>query len=187
VQSQREVTELYSKFEQALATPEDALAEVRGFLAEVSQPESERRPASDQWSIGEIAHHLVLVTRRFAALPEIVATQTPDRFEYGLVTAARGFTLPDVADVTKSGKGMAPDPVRPTAGGNIQQLAEELTAAWEQTKAALQRIANHDLSRFYYEHYRLGPLNLYETIAFHGYHAQKHLNQMKRTIAQIRI
>ena len=47
-------------------------------------------------------------------------------------------------------------------------------------------MAGRDLSRHYFEHYRLGPLNLYETIAFQGYHAQKHLAQMKQTITAIR-
>lgn len=174
--------ELSRKLDEAIALPEDALARVRAFLAEVSQAESERRPAPDAWSIGEIAHHLVLVTRKFAALLQIVATQLPDRFDYAGVVAKRRCALPDLA----ADKGVAPENVRPTAGGNIQELAQELGVAWEGGKAALRSIAGYDLSRYYWEHYRLGPLTLYEAIALQGYHALKHLAQMKRTLTQIR-
>ena len=127
-----------------------------------------------------------LEIRKSARLSEIVAIQPPDRFDYAAVVAKRGFVLPDVANVEKGGKGVAPENVQPTAGGNIRELAQELAVAWEGAKAALRSIAQHDLSRWYFEHYRLGPLNLYEATALQGYHALKHLAQMKRTLVQVR-
>ena len=166
--------------------PEDAVAQVRAFLANVSQSESERRPAPDAWSIGEIAHHLVLVVRKSVRLAEIVVIQPPDRFDYAAVVAKRRFVMSDVADVEKGGKGAAPENVQPAAGGDIRELARELGVAWESAKTALRAVEQHDLSRWYFEHYRLGPLNLYEATALQGYHALKHLTQMKRTLAQVR-
>jgi hypothetical protein len=74
---------------------------------------------------------------------------------------------------------------RPRSGGDIQTLTDELVRGWEESKARLRSVAGQDLSRHYFEHYRLGPLNIYETIAFQGYHAQKHLDQMKRTLTEI--
>jgi uncharacterized damage-inducible protein DinB len=175
------------QLEEALAVGEDSLGRIRHFLTRVTQPESERKPDPAAWSIGEIAHHLVLVIRRPGVrCTEIIAAEPPDRFQYAEVVAKRRFSLPDVADVAKGGKGVAPEAVRPTAGGDIRKLAEELAAAWEGTKAALRPLRDRDLSRHYYEHYRLGPLNLYEYVAFQGYHALKHLAQMRRTLAAVR-
>ena len=175
------------RLEGALAVAADAVARTRAFLGQVGQAESGRRPGPAAWSIGEIAHHLVLVIRRAAAYcPETVASDPPDRFDYAAVVGVRRFTLPDIADVSKGGKGVAPEAVRPTPGGDIRKLSEDLGAAWEATAAALRPLHHRDLSRYYYEHYRLGPLNLYEYIEFQGYHALKHLAQMERTLAHVR-
>src|SRR5262249_17932899 len=100
--------------------------------------------------------------------------------------ANRRFTLPDVADPAKGGKGIAPEEVRPSFGGDIHKLAEELLLAWEDSKKKVLSVADQDLARYYYEHYRIGPLNLYEAIAFQGYHAMKHLAQMERALAVVR-
>ncbi len=175
------------RLDEALAVAADAVGRIRAFLGRVAQAEAGRKPNAAAWSIGEIAHHLVLVIRRAGLrCPEIVAADPPDRFDYAAVATVRRFTLPDVADVAKGGKGVAPEAVRPTPGGDIRKLSEDLADAWEVTVAALRPLRDRDLSRYYYEHYRLGPLTLYEYIEFQGYHALKHLAQMERTVAQVR-
>ncbi len=187
METARPVADPPRRLEEALAVAEDAVGRVRACLGQVAQAESERKPEPAAWSVGEIAHHLVLVVRRAGArCPEIVATDPPDRFDYATVAAARRFALPDVADVAKGGKGVAPEAVRPTARGDIRKLSADLADAWERTVAALRPLRDRDLSRYYYEHYRLGPLSLYEYIAFQGYHALKHLAQMERTLAEVR-
>jgi uncharacterized damage-inducible protein DinB len=181
------VTDPAPRLTEALAVGDEVVPRLRARLAEVTQAESERAPDSAAWSVREIAHHLVLVIRRAAAYcPEIVAADPPDRFDYAAVVARRRFTLPDVADVARSGKGVAPEAVRPAAGGDIRGLTDDLAAAWEELKTALHPLRHHDLSRYYYEHYRLGPFTLYEYLEFQGYHALKHLRQIERTLAQVR-
>ena len=175
------------RLDEACAVAGDAVARVRAFLGDVGQAESERRPGPAAWSIGEIAHHLVLVIRRAGAhCPEAVASDPPDRFDYAAVVGKRRFTLPDIADVSKGGKGVAPEAVRPAAGGDIRKLSQDLAGAWEAAAAALRPLRDRDLAPYYYVHYRLGPLTLYEYIAFQGYHTLKHLAQMERTLAQVR-
>ncbi len=181
------VAEPSGQLDEALAVAGDAVARIRTFLGRVGQAESERRPDPAAWSIGEIAHHVVLVVGRAGVYsPEIVAADPPDRFDYAAVVARRRWVLPDIADVSRGGKGVAPEAVRPTPGGDIRKLSQDLGVAWEGTAAALRALRDRDLSRYYYEHYRLGPLTLYEYVAFQGYHALKHLTQMQRTLAQVR-
>ncbi len=177
------VTEYSRKLEQAILIADQAIGEIHTFLSGVTQAQSERHPSTSAWSIGEVLHHLVLVTRGAQRLPDILARQPPDRFDYSAVVAKRGFDLPDTADPEKGGKGVAPERVQPSAGGDVRQLSNALMLDWEECKTRFRAIADRDLSRHYFEHYRLGPLNLYETIAFLGYHAQKHLGQMKRALA----
>ena len=174
-------TEFSTQLEQVIAVVDHAVVDICAFLAAVPQVDSERRPAPDAWSVGEILHHVVLAIGYVGKLPHIIETQPADRFQYSAVIAQRRFTLPDIVDPEKGGKGVAPESVRPSAGGDIRNLARELVLAWEESKAKLRSVAERDLSRYYWEHYRLGPLNLYEAIAFQGYHALKHLAQMKRT------
>ena len=61
-------TALSRRLEDAITVADDAVTQIRGFLAEVTQAESERQATPEAWSIGEIAHHLGLA-------PELVRTR----------------------------------------------------------------------------------------------------------------
>ena len=51
------------RFEQAFQIADAARQNIIEFLSSVTQEKSQIRPDVDQWSIGEIAHHLILVEK----------------------------------------------------------------------------------------------------------------------------
>ena len=171
------------RFEEAFQVADAARQSVIQFLETVSQSDSQHRPDSDQWSIGEIAHHLVLVERRFRdRILRITAEGEKGPFKTDEVLAGRPFKLEDSVDADKVGKGKAPEFVWPSAGLAIAQLTAQLGGLREETRSQLASLRAVELGDFWWEHPRLGPMTLYELILYMGYHETRHLSQMKQCL-----
>ena len=169
------------KMDAALEVLDQARDQVLAFIEGISQADSERRPDPDEWSIGEVTHHLLLVEKRHcqSMLEQITEGQGEDR-DRQQVLAERRMPLEDMADVSKSGKGKAPEGTRPTHGLAFKELAEDLRQFRRETKSQLLSHRSRDLDDVWWEHPRFGPMTLYERIRLIGYHDLKHLAQIVR-------
>ena len=173
------------RFEEAFEIADAARQSVIQFLETVSQSDSQRRPDADQWSIGEIAHHLVLVENRFRErILRISAEGQKGPFKTDEVLAGRAFKLEDAVDADKVGKGKAPKFVWPSEGLEIAQLIAQLSGLREETQSQLASLRAVELGDFWWQHPRLGPMTLYELVLYMGYHETRHLFQMKRCLPQ---
>lgn len=165
----------------ALRALDQARDQILALIDGISQVDSERRPDPDEWSIGEIAHHLLLVEKRHCqGMLEKIAEDQGGNFSREQVLAERPIPLEDMADVSKSGKGKAPEGTQPTPGLILKELAEDLRQVRRQTKAQLLPHRSHNLDDLWWKHPRFGPMTLYERIHLIGYHDLKHLAQMAR-------
>ncbi len=144
----------------------------------------DERPAPDRWSVAEVLEHLSRVNRgitrlletRIAAAREAGLGQDPD-------TTSILWTL-DVASVLDRRERIeAPERVRP---------AEKLTAeaAWqalEHADAALVAgVLAADglaLGTLVHPHPSLGPLNLYQWLAFAAAHEFRHAAQIRQCLS----
>jgi uncharacterized damage-inducible protein DinB len=171
------------EFDQALQCLEEAREKVIAFLEGISQPESEAKPTPDVWSIGEIAHHLLLSERRLSQqILDSIANGREGEFSPEEVSAQRPFPLEDTADTEKSGKGTAPEPTQPSFGLSMTDLLADLRQARDETRSQLLSLRSRPLGDLWWEHPRFGPMTLYERIRMSGYHDLKHLKQLEKTI-----
>ena len=169
------------RFEQAFQIADAARQNIIEFLSSVTQEKSQIRPDVDQWSIGEIAHHLILVEKRFRDLIlKIVNESQMESFLIDEVLSKRSFELEDAVDATKIGKGQAPEFLLPLKGMEINKLTAQLVALREETRSQLANLRAMNLDNFWWKHPKLGPLTLYELIQYMGYHETRHLAQMKQ-------
>ena len=169
------------RFEQAFQIADTARQNVIAFLSNVTQEKSQIRPDGDQWSIGEIAHHLILVEKRFRNLIlKIVSEDQQESFLIDEVLSKRSFKLEDAVDATKIGKGRAPDSLLPLEGLEITKITAQLVALREETRSQLANLRTANLDNSWWKHPKLGPLTLYELIRYMGYHETRHLAQMKQ-------
>ena len=173
------------EFDQALQFAEEVREKVMAFLEGISQPESESKRSPEAWSIGEIAHHLLLSERRLSQqILESIANSREGEFNQEEVLAQRPFPLEDTADTGKSGKGTAPEPTQPSFGLSITDLLEDLRQARDETRARLLPLRSRPLGNLWWEHPRFGAMNLYERIRMSGYHDLKHLKQLKNCLVR---
>ena len=169
------------KMDAALEVLDQARKQILALIDGISQADSERRPGPDQWSVGEIAHHLLLVDQRHSQGMMEQITQGPgEDFNRQQVLTERSMPLEDMADVSKSGKGKAPQGTQPTHGLVLAELAQQLREFRSKTRSQLLSHRSRDLDNLWWEHPRFGSMTLYERICLIGYHDLKHLAQIKR-------
>ena len=167
------------KMDAALVVLDQARDQILALIDGISQADSERRPGPDEWSIGEVAHHLLLAEKwHCQGMLDKIAEDQRGNFSRKQVLADRPIPLEDTADVSKSGKGKAPEGMRPTPGLVLKSLAEDLRQLRRQTKSQLLPHRSRDLDDLWWEHPRFGPMTLYERIRLIGHHDLKHLAQM---------
>ena len=182
------VVENQQRFDEAFRIADEARARTIALLRRVSQADSGRRPEPSAWSLGEIAHHLILTDLRTVyTIHASYAEGKLDEFTPEQVKTARPFPLADTGDVAKTGKGTAPAFAVPTPGQSVNSLLGRLEQIRTLMKAELARLRDHDLGRLFVVHQRFGPLSLYDRIAFTAYHEQKHAAQMARTAERLGI
>ncbi len=173
------------EFDQALRFAEEVREKVLAFLEGISQTESESKPSPEVWSIGEIAHHLLLSERRLPQqILESIASSREGELNQEEVLAQRPFPLEDTADIERSGKGTAPEPTRPSPGLPIADLLKDLRQAQSETRAKLLPLRSRPLDNLWWEHPRFGPMTLYERIRLSGYHELKHLKQLEKCLGK---
>ena len=151
-------------------------AEVLREVGRLSQAQTEWRPSPDDWSIGEIVHHLTLAevgTGKLTSklLKEAGAAATP--FPADL----RGFTpLPP----SPPGPAEAPPVVRPESGHPIGALLGDIRAARERSRQSLERMGGVDPRPLKWSHGRLGELDLAQWWMLQARHDHDHLDQLRR-------
>ena len=175
------------RYDQAFALLDEARGKVQAFLRTVTQAQADRRPAENEWSVGEIAHHLAITERDIMAkVADLAATARPNEFDYDEVLKKRPFRVEDSWDVSVTGKSEAPPQLIPTPGKPISELVRGLDDARAHTRQLMAPSRDQDLGAKFFVHRKLGPMTLYERLAFTAYHDLKHLKQMERALARVK-
>ena len=174
------------QFDEALARLDDVRAKVVALLCTLTQAQADRRPAEDEWSIGEIADHLALTERAYVGgVVDLAATAPPHEFAYQEVLRERKYRVEDLGDVTITGKFPTPPPLLPAAGKPLAELLQALEDARSETRRRLAPFRDQDLSLKFFRHPLLGPMTLYERLANIAYHEQKHVGQIERILSRL--
>jgi hypothetical protein len=164
------VAELWNDLQAVRA---DVLAEVDGL----SQSQADFRPGADDWSIGEIVHHLTIaeigtgkITTRL--LKEAAAGGAPAVFPHDLTEF---IGLP----VKISESSQAPPVVWPEHGRPIAELVNDMKAARERSRESVAKLATCDPRALRFKHFRLGDLDLAQWWRLQAEHDGVHLAQIR--------
>ena len=140
----------------------------------------ERRPSPESWSVAEVLEHLALVERR---LTQLFTTWMAEARAQGLGAESESTPLVPTLDwatvLDRRRKITASEAVRPRGDLNAP-------AAWgvlEEAQRALRTVVLEGdglaLGEVVRPHPVLGPLNLYQWVAFVGAHEARHAAQIR--------
>lgn len=152
-----------------------ARAPILDEVAGLSQAQADWRPSENDWSIGEIVHHLTLAEVGTGKLTSKLlkdAGDSPPRFPAGLSALAPLPPFPP-------GPREAPDPVRPGRGQVIDQLLAEFRTARERSRQSVERLATVDPRALRWRHPTLGELDLGQWWQLQARHDGDHLQQIR--------
>jgi hypothetical protein len=151
-------------------------AEVLKEAEGLSQAQADWRPGPQDWSVGEILHHLTLA--------EIATGKLTSK----LLKDAGGALAPFPPDLRAfaplppwpPGPREAPPVVRPEPGHSIDRLLAEMKAARERSRQSLERLAAVDPRPLMWRHFALGDLHLGQWWLLQARHDADHLDQLRR-------
>ena len=151
------------------------LAEVEGL----SQRQADWRPAHDQWSLGEVLHHLVLAEGIAGKMVSVAVKRAADAGSVPPYPAQVDAFLWQAPSRDDRWPVRVPEPAAPTHGQPIDALREAFTTQRGLTEKVLQRLAELDPRAITAVHPLIGGMNAAQWYIFCEYHMRVHLRQMK--------
>jgi uncharacterized damage-inducible protein DinB len=152
--------------------------EVLNEVERLSDAQAAWRPADNEWSVGEILHHITLaevntgkLTTKLTREAEAAGTAKPfptDLRELAPLQAAAGAERAD-----------APQQVWPERGKPIGGLIADMKAVHERSRQSMDRLAAMDPRPLVFKHFRFGPLDLSQWWRLQAEHEAMHLRQIR--------
>jgi hypothetical protein len=141
----------------------------------LSQGQSDWRPSEEEWSVGEILHHLTLAevgtgklnSKLLKEAPQPLPPFPPD--------------LPGFAPVPAPppGPARAPEVVYPERGHALERLIADLKTIRERSRQSVERLAAVDPRGLRWRHFTLGEMDLAQWWLLHVRHETDHLQQLR--------
>jgi hypothetical protein len=154
----------------------EIMKEIEGLTAE----QAAWRPRDDDWSIGEILHHLTLA--------EVATGKLTSKLLKESVGSAGPFPadLRAFAPLPRFGGGPreAPPAVRPERGHALGELVAALTAARDRSRDSVERLAGVDPRPLRWRHPLLGDMDLAQWWVLQAHHDADHLQQLRAVKAE---
>jgi hypothetical protein len=141
----------------------------------LSQKQADWRPGDQDWSIGEILHHLTLAEVGTGKLTSKLLKDAPQPlppFPPDLVQFAPVPPPPP-------GPAKAPEVVYPERGHPLERLVADLKAVRERSRQSVERLAAVDPRGLRWRHFTLGEMDLAQWWLLHVRHEADHLQQLR--------
>ena len=167
------------QMEEAFSYTEERHLKLKDAVGDISQAQADFKPSTEEWSIGEVLHHLSLsggglltlvrgLCDGTAKIPPLVGKDGSDKF------------LAGVADVNITGKAPAQPNAIPTHGQPIGELMGALDGLLSSAEEDLTQYRDTDLSQTKSPFATFCDLDVYQWVKFCGAHEARHLPQIDR-------
>jgi len=149
----------------------------------LSQKEFDKKPDPDQWSVGEILHHLYLFENQ---ITKLLAKQVEKAKQRGIGADPNDESLIRSLDRfaidTTARKLKAPSSLEPRQGIEKKKLMELLQHSRTALLEIVSAAGSYDLSELIFPHPTYGRLNMYEWILLVGKHDDRHRAQIEKIL-----
>ena len=141
----------------------------------LTQAQSDWRPGVDEWSVGEILHHLTLAEVGTGKLTSRLLKDAPQPIP-PFPADLRGFSP---VPPPPPGPAKAPEVVYPERGHPLPRLLVGLKTVRERSRQSVERMAAVDPRGLRWRHFTLGEMDLAQWWLLHVRHETDHLQQLR--------
>ncbi len=138
-----------------------------------------QRPATDEWSVAEILHHLRLVEDRVIKELERGLAGEPERLGF-----MRRLVPPAIVG-NRMIKVKAPQAMNPKEAPGKELSLANFNETRSQPKALCAAHGRDRLRQTVFKHPFLGKINGVAAVSFLGYHEQRHLKQIREVLQKL--
>jgi uncharacterized damage-inducible protein DinB len=172
------------RLQEIIGNIQDSRAKLLAAVSGLGQEALGRRPAPDQWSIGENLHHLQLIE---SSVTRLLEKQVARAARIGLgADLAQDSVLGSLDRFSIDSnplKVAAPESVAPTRGLARQDLLDGLSASRAALLSEAEKADAFDLGRLHAPHPVLGRMDMYQWVLYLGQHEVRHLRQIERALS----
>jgi hypothetical protein len=140
----------------------------------LSQTQSDWRPSEEEWSVGEILHHLTLAEVGTGKLTSKLLKEAPQPMPPFPPDLTGFMPVPP-----SPGPARAPEVVYPERGHALERLIADLRAVRERSRQSVERLAAVDPRVLRWRHATLGEMDLAQWWLLHVRHETDHLHQLR--------
>jgi hypothetical protein len=157
-------------------------AEVYAAAEGVGAERLERVPAAGGWSAAQVLQHLALAESKTS---QYLGSRLAKAIAAGLARETdETSVLGGIDGFPAAGPVSAPDAVIPAAGVTAQAALADLRASHEEMRALLREADGWALAEVLTRHPLFGPMQMYQSLLFIGFHDRRHLPQITRAVAE---
>jgi DinB family protein len=132
------------------------------------------KPSAEEWSVAEVAAHLVMIERTVIGAADRVTQKVPKE-----IPRSKRLHLPLWLLEGRIVRRKSPIPLDPALVGSKEELLGELRATRDRTLAFMEETKGRDLSAYNWPHPFLGRLNTYEWFEMIAGHQLRHAKQVR--------
>ncbi|MGH7398512.1 MAG: DinB family protein [Candidatus Rokuibacteriota bacterium] len=141
----------------------------------LSQAQADWRPSGEDWSVGEILHHLTLAEVGTGKLTSKLLKDAPQPLP-AFPADLRAFAP---VPAPPPGPAKAPEVVYPERGHPLDRLLADLKAVRERSRQSVERLGAVDPRGLRWRHFTLGEMDLAQWWLLHVRHESDHLAQLR--------
>ena len=165
------VAEIYEELDATGARLADTLARVGD--------REQLRDAPERWCVAEIVEHIATVEHQMGRLiGKLLAQNASGAGE----PAAWPISLDEMSARARGEKYKAPESIAPRGDVSVADSVARLQQTHDALYALRPRIESAGAATASYPHPVFGPLDLYQWLAFHNLHVERHRRQIERLI-----
>jgi uncharacterized damage-inducible protein DinB len=139
-----------------------------------------QRPSENEWSVGEIVHHLYLVEDRVIKELEKALAGPPQQF--GLL---RRFVSTSIVAM-RLVKVKAPGAMNPVSPPDKETNIANYDATRDKLKELCANVSQERLKKIVFKHPFLGTMSGAAAVSFLGYHELRHLKQIREALRKLK-
>lgn len=141
----------------------------------LSQTQSDWRPSEEEWSVGEILHHLTLAEVGTGKLTSKLLKEAPQPLPPFPPDLTGFMPVPP----PPPGPARAPEVVYPERGHALERLIADLRTVRERSRQSVERLAAVDPRALRWRHATLGEMDMAQWWLLHVRHETDHLHQLR--------